>query len=132
MPLSPYGIEHRATGFISLKLMVTGSVTQVSLFLPSFPAQSSVGFALAEHSNVTTEASLAAAGLRTFRGRKHIVTATGKHLSSSSSQMGCVSQISSGFNLFPFGSYYTADAIDLLSKASLAGEIVSALHQLLL
>jgi len=33
-------------------------------------------------------------------------------------------RISSGFNLFPFGSYNT-DAIDL-SKASLAGEIVSA------
>jgi len=39
-------------------------------------------------------------------------------------------RISSGFNLFPFGSYYTG-AIDL-SKASLADEIVSALHQPLL
>ena len=92
-------IEPQASSL--LNILVTGSVTQVSLLLPSFPAQSSVSFALAEHSNVTTKASLAAAGLRTFRGRKHIVTATGKHLSSSSSQMGCVSQISGGFNLLP-------------------------------
>mmetsp|Transcript_92827 Transcript_92827/g.212497 ORF Transcript_92827/g.212497 Transcript_92827/m.212497 type:complete len:105 (-) Transcript_92827:1448-1762(-) len=41
-----------------------------------------------------------------------------------------VFRISSGFNLFPFGSYYTG--VFDFSKASLAGEIVSALHQLLL
>ena len=64
-----------------LNILVTGSVTQVSLLLPWFPAQSSVSFALAEHSSVMTKASLAAAGPRTLRGRKHIKTATGKHLS---------------------------------------------------
>ena len=57
-------IEPQASSL--LKILVTSSVTQVSLLLPWFPAQSSVSFAIAGHSNVTTEASLAAAGLRYF------------------------------------------------------------------
>ena len=75
--------------------------TQTSLQSDTFfPAQSSVSFASAEHSNVTTTAPFAAGGLRTLRGRKHIMIATGKHLSSSSSRMWCVSRISFWFLVF--------------------------------